>query len=103
MVRKAEVVDSGTLAYVKALRYTGVAGGVLGMGLSYAQIRNDINTGQPVNPWDVADLGVGAVGTTASITVAWGITAASGPVGWVIGGSAIYFGGRLIHNMAIWE
>jgi hypothetical protein len=101
VVRKAEVVDSGTLAYVKALRYTGVAGGVLGMGLSYAQIRNDINMGQPVNPWDVADLGVGAVGTTTATIVAAGITVAYSP--WILGGSAIYFGGRLIHNMAIRE
>jgi hypothetical protein len=103
VVRKAEVVDSGTLAYVKALRYTGVAGGVLGMGLSYAQIRNDINMGQPVNPWDVADFTMGFVGTSGSAGVLWLGLSATGPAGWVVGGAAVYFGGRLFHNIAVRE
>ncbi|MBD3274964.1 MAG: hypothetical protein GF372_06605 [Candidatus Marinimicrobia bacterium] len=96
-------LDSGTLAYVKALRYGGVAGGMVGMAFSGAQIRRDIITGNKVNPWDVADFGVGFVGTSGSVGVLWLGVSATGPVGWVVGGTAVYFGYRLIHNIAVRE
>jgi RHS repeat-associated protein len=91
-------LDSGTLAYGKALRYTGVAGGVLGMGLSYAQIYTDRIAGNPANPWNLADLGVGFIGTASSIAAPFLV---SNPAGWATtaaigGGVTVYFTVRLV-------
>jgi hypothetical protein len=81
--------------YMKLLRGAGIAGTVFGMGVSSYNIVSDIQAGNAVNSWDVADLSVGAVGLGAAIFLA------SNPVGWVIaGGATIYFGARFFYDIS---
>ncbi|MEZ5199153.1 MAG: RHS repeat-associated core domain-containing protein [Bacteroidales bacterium] len=81
--------------YMKAVRGAGIAGTVFGMGVSTYNIVSDVQAGNAVNSWDVADLSVGAAGLGATIFLA------SNPVGWVIaGGATIYFGARFVYDIS---
>jgi hypothetical protein len=83
--------------YLKFIKGTGVAGSVFGMGVSGYNIYNDYSQGgmDAVNGWDVADFGVGAASLGATIFLA------SNPIGWGIAiGAGVYFGARLIYDVA---
>lgn len=90
--------------YLKVVRGTGVAGSVVGMGISGYNIYNDYSQGgiDAVNGWDIADFGIGAVGLTTTGLVTLGLI--SNPIGWVVaGGVAVYFGARLIYDVTTKE
>jgi RHS repeat-associated protein len=81
--------------YMKVVRGAGIAGTVFGMGVSTYNIVSDVQAGNAVNSWDVADLSVGAAGLGATIFLA------SNPVGWAIaGGATIYFGARFVYDIS---
>jgi hypothetical protein len=83
--------------YLKVVKGAGVAGSVFGMGVSSYNIYNDYSQGgiDAVNGWDVADFGVGAASLGATIFLA------SNPIGWGIAiGAGVYFGARLIYDVA---
>jgi len=87
--------------YLKVVKGTGVAGSVFGMGVSGYNIYNDYSQGgiEAVNGWDVTDFGVGAVGLGVSGLATFGLV--SNPIGWGVAiGTGIYFGGRLIYDIA---
>ncbi len=56
-------------------------------------IINDVQAGNTVNSWDIANLSVGAVGIGATILLV------SNPVEWMITGTTIYFGARFVYNI----
>lgn len=84
------------LKYIKGVRNLGTAGTIVGMGVASINIVTDIQAGNQVNGWDVADLGVGTVGLVLSAVLV------ANPVGLLVVGtvSTVYFTSRLIHDIS---
>jgi len=66
------------------------------MGVAGYNIATDIQAGNQINGWDVADLGVGTAGLVLSAILV------ANPVGLLVVGtvSIVYFTGRLIHDIS---
>jgi RHS repeat-associated protein len=79
-----------------------IATGVIGVTYSLININVALNTGNPVNPWDVSDAAVGSMGVGAGVAT---LFLSTNPVGWTVAagiglGVGVYFGFRLIHDLS---
>jgi RHS repeat-associated protein len=89
--------------YLKIVRGAGVTGSLIGVGVSGVNIYNDYdkngNGFGDVNNWDVADASVGIAGLGVTGLVTLGLV--SNPIGWGVAiGTGVYFGARLIYDIA---
>ena len=95
--RYANVLGKTGSKYLKYAKGVGVVGAAVGTAYSGYSAYDDYSSSREVNPWDVADFGVGVVGLGSTGLVTLGLI--SNPVGWGIGvGVGIYFGYRLVDD-----
>ncbi|MGI8891919.1 MAG: RHS repeat domain-containing protein, partial [Bacteroidia bacterium] len=92
---------SKQLKVAGALGKVNIVTGTIGAAASGAKAISDFNEGgwTQVNGWDVSDALIGGGGAVVGFGAAIGII--SNPIGWGIGiGVGLYFGGRLIYDLA---
>lgn len=92
---------SHSMNVARTLGRINIITGTIGVVYSTNQAISDYNEGgwNQVNPWDVSDAFIGAGGVTVGGLAMFGIV--SNPVGWAVGiGTGLYFGGRLVYDLA---